>query len=145
MFINDSTGDEVSKLAHRLDNMAEQLQSLLRRRQEMAVSEERNRLARDLHDSAKQQALAASFELGTALTLFDQDRQGAKKHLVEADNLVDLRQELTNLVHELRPQSMEGQEFSEILKDYALDWSHAANRVGYKDKHRRRRTIVVGK
>lgn len=124
-FINDSTGDEVSKLAHRLDNMAEQLQSLLRRRQEMAVSEERNRLARDLHDSAKQQALAASFELGTALTLFDQDRQGAKKHLVEADNLVDsVRQELTNLVHELRPQSMEGQEFSEILKDYALDWSH---------------------
>ncbi len=127
-FIEDTTGDEIAHFANRLDNMAKQLQSLLRRRQEMAVSEERNRLARDLHDSAKQQALAASFELGTTLTLFDGNPQGAKKHLVEADNLVDLvRKELTNLVHELRPQAMDGQEFSEILKDYAFDWSHRSS------------------
>ena len=48
----------------------------------MAVSEERNRLARDLHDSAKQQALAASFQLGTVITLFDRDPQSAKDHLM---------------------------------------------------------------
>ena len=127
-FIEDTTGDEIAHFANRLDNMAKQLQSLLRRRQEMAVSEERNRLARDLHDSAKQQALAASFELGTSLTLFNGDPLGAKKHLAAADNLVDLvRKELTDLVHELRPQSMDGQEFSEILKDYVLDWSHRSN------------------
>jgi signal transduction histidine kinase len=123
-YIEDATGDEISQIAHRLNNMAEQLQSLLRRRQDMAVSEERNRLARDLHDSAKQQALAASFELGTALTLFDRDPAGARKHLVEADTLVDaVRKELTNLVHELRPQSIEGEDFSEILKDQATEWS----------------------
>jgi NarL family two-component system sensor histidine kinase LiaS len=105
--------------------MARQLQSLLTRRQDMAVSEERNRLARDLHDSAKQQALAASLELGTALTLYDRDPGGAKKHLLEADALVDsVRKELTNLVDELRPQSMDGQDFSEILKEQALEWSH---------------------
>jgi HAMP domain-containing protein len=66
-FIEDSAGDEISQLAHRLIRMAEQWQNLLRRRQAMAISEERNRLARDLHDSAKQQALAASFQLGTAI------------------------------------------------------------------------------
>ena len=66
VFIDDPTGDEISQLAHHLNNMAEQLQDLLKRRQAMAISEERNRLARDLHDSAKQQALAASFQLGTA-------------------------------------------------------------------------------
>ncbi len=124
-FIDDTTGDEISQFSQRLNNMAKQLQDLLRRRQEMAVSEERNRLARDLHDSAKQQALAASFQLGTALTLYDRDPQIAKKHLVEADALVDsVRNELTNLVHELRPQSMDGQDFSETLKEYAVDWSH---------------------
>lgn len=124
-FINDSTGDEISKFGQRLDEMAKQLQSLLRKRQEMAISEERNRLARDLHDSAKQQALAASFELGTALALFEPDPQNAKKHLIEADSLVDsVRQELTNLVQELLPLSMEGQGLSEILRDYAIDWSH---------------------
>jgi NarL family two-component system sensor histidine kinase LiaS len=125
MFIEDPIGDEISQLAQRLNNMAKQLQSLLHRRQEMAVSEERNRLARDLHDSAKQMALAASFQLGTALTLYDRDPQVAKKHLVEADALVDsVRNELTNLVHELRPKPVDGQDFSETLKEYMVDWSH---------------------
>ena len=124
-FIDDTTGDEISQFAQRLNNMAKQLQDLLRRRQDMAVSEERNRLARDLHDSAKQQALAASFQLGTALTLYDREPQVAKKHLVEADGLLDsVKNELTNLVHELRPQSVDGQDFAETLKEYGADWSH---------------------
>jgi NarL family two-component system sensor histidine kinase LiaS len=124
-FIEDTIGDEISQLAQRLNSMAKQLQSLLHRRQEMAISEERNRLARDLHDSAKQMALAASFQLGTALTLYDRDPQVAKKHLVEADALVDsVRNELTNLVHELRPKPVDGQDFSETLKEYVVDWSH---------------------
>jgi NarL family two-component system sensor histidine kinase LiaS len=124
-YIDDSAGDEISQFAGRLNNMARQLQSLLRRRQDMAVSEERNRLARDLHDSAKQQALAASFELGTALTLYERDPQEAKKHLAEADTLVDsVRRELTDLVDELRPQSMDGDDFSEILEEYGVEWSH---------------------
>jgi signal transduction histidine kinase len=123
-YIDDTTGDEISQFAQRLNNMARELQSLLHRRQDMAVSEERNRLARDLHDSAKQQALAASFELGTALTLFERDPQTAKTHLEEADTLVDaVRKELTNLVDELRPQPIEGQDFAEILREHALDWS----------------------
>jgi NarL family two-component system sensor histidine kinase LiaS len=123
-FINDTTGDEISQLAQRLNNMAKQLQELMRRRQDMAVSEERNRLARDLHDSAKQQALAASFQLGTALALYEREPQTAKKHLEEADALVDsVRNELTNLVHELRPHTIDGQDFSEILKEYTFDWS----------------------
>ena len=124
-YIEDDTGDEITQFGQRLNSMARQLQSLLRRRQEMAISEERNRLARDLHDSAKQGALAASLELGTALTIFDSDPQGAKNHLVEADTLVDgVRKELTNLVHELRPQSLDGLDFSDTLNDYAMDWSH---------------------
>ena len=124
-YIEDTSGDEITQFAHHLNNMAKQLQNLLLRRQEMAISEERNRLARDLHDSAKQQALAASFELGTALTLYDRDSEEAKKHLVEADALVDsVRKELTDLVDELRPQPIVGQEFSEILKEYTVEWSH---------------------
>ena len=124
-YVDDTTGDEISQFAQRLNDMARQLQSLLRRRQDMAISEERNRLARDLHDSAKQQALAASFELGTALTLYERNPQEAKKHLAEADTLVDsVRKELTNLVDELRPQPMDGKDFSEILKGYGMEWSH---------------------
>ena len=124
-FIEDPVGDEISKLAVRLNHMAEQLQQFLKRSQEMAVSEERNRLARDLHDSAKQEALAASFHLGTALTLFERDPKSAKSHLVEADNLVDsVRVELTDLIHELRPTSMNGARFDETLNEYIIEWAH---------------------
>jgi signal transduction histidine kinase len=124
-FIDDPVGDEISQLALRLNNMAEQLQQFLKRSQQMAVSEERNRLARDLHDSAKQEALAASFHLGTALTLFDRDPEGAKNHLFEADTLVDsVRGELTDLIHELRPPSMDGSQFDETINEYIIEWAH---------------------
>jgi signal transduction histidine kinase len=124
-FIEDSAGDEISQLTHRLNRMAEQLQNLLARRQAMAISEERNRLARDLHDSAKQQALAASFQLGTALTLFEREPQAAREHLAEADTLVDeVRKELTDLIHELRPQTMDGQNLADVLREYAVEWAH---------------------
>jgi signal transduction histidine kinase len=124
-FIEDPVGDEISQLAQRLNNVAEQLQNLLKRRQAMAISEERNRLARDLHDSAKQQALAASFQLGTAITLFERDPQAARKHLIEADTLVDsVRKELTDLILELRPPTINGQDLPEILNEYAIEWAH---------------------
>ena len=38
MFFDDTAGDEITLLAQRLNNMAKQLQDLLRRRQDMAVS-----------------------------------------------------------------------------------------------------------
>jgi NarL family two-component system sensor histidine kinase LiaS len=124
-FIEDSAGDEISQLAYRLNRMAEQLHSLLKRQQAMAISEERNRLARDLHDSAKQQALAASFQLGTAITLFEREPQDAREHLTEADALVDeVRKELTDLIHELRPQTMDGQNLADVLREYAVEWAH---------------------
>jgi NarL family two-component system sensor histidine kinase LiaS len=129
-FIEDSVGDEISQLAIRLNQMAEQLQQFLKRSREIAVSEERNRLARDLHDSAKQEALAASFHLGTALALFERDPESAKNHLVEADNLVDsVRGELTDLIHELRPPSTNGKKFDETLNEYIIEWAH---QTGYE-------------
>lgn len=126
-FIEDRAGDEISQLVIRLNRMAEQLQQFIRRNKEIVISEERSRLARDLHDSAKQEAMAASFHLGTALTLFESDPESAKKHLSEADNLVDsVRAELTDLIHELRPSSMNGRQFDETLNEYLIEWAHQA-------------------
>ena len=124
-FVHDPSGDEISQLAQRLNSMALQLKELLQTRQQAAISEERNRLARDLHDSAKQDALAASFQLGTAITLLDCDLPAARKHLLEADNLVDsVRLELTDLIHELRPPAMDRRELVQTLSDYAAEWAH---------------------
>ncbi len=67
-YVDDPSGDEFGQLARRLNGMAGQLQSLLDTRLELATVEERKRLARDLHDSAKQQAFAAAaqFDRSTA-------------------------------------------------------------------------------
>jgi NarL family two-component system sensor histidine kinase LiaS len=124
-FVHDPSGDEISQLAQRLNTMAVQLKELLQTRQQAAISEERNRLARDLHDSAKQDALAASFQLGTAITLLDSDPPAARKHLLEADHLVDsVRRELTDLIHELRPPAMERRELVQAMSDYVVEWAH---------------------
>ena len=61
--VDDSASDELAQLTHRLNNMAQQLDLLLETRREFAVLEERNRLARDLHDSVKQQAFAAAAQI----------------------------------------------------------------------------------
>jgi NarL family two-component system sensor histidine kinase LiaS len=123
--IGDNTGDEISQLAENLDGMATQLLESIEERQELAVMEERNRLARELHDSTKQQALAASFQLAAAMNLYDSDPQAAKSHLQEAESLVDsVRVELTDLIHELRPASLEGRDLSEALETYAIEWAH---------------------
>src|SRR5258708_32236345 len=56
--VHDTSRDELGQLAQDLNSMAEQVRTLLITRQELAVVEERTRLARDLHDSVKQQASA---------------------------------------------------------------------------------------
>ena len=124
VFVDDSTGDELGLLAHDLNQMAQQLESLLDKRQAMSVVEERNRLARDLHDSAKQQAFAASAQLGAAQALWQQNPEAAHIHLVEAATLVDeVRQELTHLIQELRPVALQGAGLATALRDYTCDWA----------------------
>jgi signal transduction histidine kinase len=126
-FVRDRSGDEISQLAGRLNTMAVQLKDLLEKRQQLAITEERNRLARDLHDSAKQQALAASFQLGTALTLLETDPQAAKKHLLEAEELVDsVRVELSDLIRELRPPT-EQRDLTELITECVREWTHQNN------------------
>ena len=127
-FVDDPSSDELGRLAQRMNRMAAQLQELLKERQEVAILEERNRLARDLHDSVKQQAFAASAQLGAAGALLDRDLPEARVHLVEAERLVDeVRQELTDLIHQLRPVALEEGGLPAALQDYALAWANQSN------------------
>jgi signal transduction histidine kinase len=122
--VHDDAGDELASLAGDLDNMARQLTQLLDRRQQMWVVEERNRLARDLHDSAKQQAFAASAQLGAARALLPLDGDQALAHLQEAERLVNqVRQELSVLIHELRPPALRESGLASGLTEYARDWA----------------------
>ncbi|MCG3210526.1 MAG: hypothetical protein FOGNACKC_04157 [Anaerolineae bacterium] len=120
----DQSGDELGQLARHLNHMAIQLQNLLQTRQELATLEERNRLARDLHDSVKQQVFATAMQIGAAKVLIEQQPDAAKGRILEAEQLIkQSQQELTSLINELRPAALEGKGLAKALQDYAADWS----------------------
>lgn len=122
-FVKDSSGDELGELAQRLNQMAMQLQQLLRERQDLATLEERNRLARDLHDSVKQQMFAVSIWVNTAKSMIGQDEQALRSHLTEAESLInETKQELSALIRELRPVALESKPFAHALEEYARTW-----------------------
>jgi signal transduction histidine kinase len=124
VFIQDHSKDELGQLANRLNLMAEQLQNLLQARLELASMEERNRLARDLHDSVKQQVFATVMQVGAARALMARDPQAAVEHLNQAENLARQAQsELNNLIRELRPVNMQGQGLVPAVQDYVHNWS----------------------
>lgn len=123
-FIHDHSNDELGQLAQHLNRMAEQLQNLMQTKEELATLEERNRLARELHDSVKQQVFATTMQVGAAQASLDLDPQAAKEHLAEADQLSrQAQKELTSLIHELRPVSLGDQPLPAALKAYTVDWA----------------------
>jgi signal transduction histidine kinase len=122
--VHDASPDEIGQLTRRMSQMAGQIQDLLQVRQELATSEERNRLARDLHDSVKQQVFATTMTLGTAKTLREQDPEAAWEMVAEAEDLSwEAQQELTGLIHELRPVELEGKGLAAALQEYGARWS----------------------
>ncbi|HSG45967.1 MAG TPA: histidine kinase [Anaerolineales bacterium] len=122
--VEDTSGDEIGQLAYNLNQMAQELESLLDTRQELVQIEERNRMARDLHDSVKQQAFAASAQISTARKLLAQNSDKATENIEQAERLTNaLRKELTNMIQDLRSPALEGKGLAAALQDYSQDWS----------------------
>jgi NarL family two-component system sensor histidine kinase LiaS len=124
-----SRRDEFGQLEEQFNRMAQQLVESTTQRQALAGQNarmaERDRIARDLHDSIKQQVFAVSMQLGAALSLLDQQRDVARQHLEQAESLAyEVQQELTMLIQELRPLALQDKELSVALEDFVKAWSH---------------------
>jgi two-component system, NarL family, sensor histidine kinase LiaS len=119
----DNTGDEISDLAHGLNTMSQELQSMMETKQELAAFEERNRLARDLHDSVKQQVFAITMTLGAAKAQWEENPDQARRELESANQLSRQAQsELSTLIHTLRPVELKNQGLVEALREHINDW-----------------------
>lgn len=128
VMVQDHSRDELGQLVSDLNSMAEQLKSLLSAHQALAVVEERNRLARELHDSVKQHMFTSALLVQAARKLLPRDPEGAQQHLVEAEELSEqVQQELSAAIQALRPPVLEELGLAMVLQDYARDWSQ---RVG---------------
>ncbi len=120
----DASRDELGQLARDLNRMAAQLQALLTTRQELAVVEERNRLARDLHDTVKQHVFANALLVRAARKQVDRDPAIAKQHLQDAEGLAEQTQhELITLIRALRPAALADKGLLTVLAVYAREWT----------------------
>ena len=120
----DRSGDELGQLARDLNRMAEQIQTLLATRQELAVVEERNRLARDLHDTVKQHVFANALLVRAARKQMERDPDLAQRHLQDAEELAgQTQQELIALIRALRPAAIADKGLVAVLREYVDDWS----------------------
>ncbi len=123
----DRSKDELGQLSRELNSMAAELENLLQARGELATLEARNRFARDLHDSVKQQVFATSLQIAAARALIEKDTHSAESHLSQADELVrQAQKELNGLIQEMRPAALEGKGLATALREYVVRWSEGA-------------------
>ncbi len=123
-----SRHDEIGQLEEHFNQMAQQLAESMAQRQALAEQNarlaERARLSRDLHDSVKQHLFAVSMQVGAALAQVERGGEAPRSHLLEADTLISqAQQDLTALIHELRPSVLQQKGLPTALREQALNWS----------------------
>ncbi len=127
-----TAADEIGQLEAHFNQMAEQLAEHQAREKVLAEQnarlEERSRLSRDLHDSVKQQVFALAVQVELARSLLDQDGAAVREHLSFADELsYQVQQELTALIHALRPADLQAKGLMAALRDYVTTWSRQSS------------------
>lgn len=120
----DKSKDELGELAQDLSTMAEEFQLMLKTEQELSVVEERNRIARELHDTVKQQVFATMMQVRAAKNWISTDGEKAKEHLDQAEAFIKSSQkDLVLMINELKPISIfEDTNFSGAVQEYLLQW-----------------------
>lgn len=130
-------GDEIDQVGEQFNIMAIQLQQRIRELKELADKnallaeessalsslEERNRIARELHDSIKQQLFAFTLSVSTAAKLMDKDAAKAKTLIIESNELAkDIQIELDEIIVQLRPSSLKNKGLPDALKEFCRKW-----------------------
>jgi NarL family two-component system sensor histidine kinase LiaS len=111
------------ELERQVAERTREIERLFEQMKELAIIEERNRLARELHDSAKQKAFAALAQIGAASGLLQRNTAAAQNHIKEAENLVhDVIQELTFLIQEMYPLALKEKGLPTSLREYLFEW-----------------------
>ena len=111
--------DELGELAHRMEGMAARLAELLDERRDVAAMEERDRIARELHDSVKQHLFALTMRLEAA-------RVDPKAHLEHAIRLATRAQgEIAAMIEAVDPPDLAEKPLDEAVRSYAEEWSRS--------------------
>jgi signal transduction histidine kinase len=113
----------VEALYRELEAAHQQLQQLHAQGQELAVTQERNRLAREIHDSLAHYLTVINLQLEAAEKLGRQQAERAIEHVQRARRLtVDCLQDVRRSVAALRAPTVEGLALPELLRKLAEEF-----------------------
>src|ERR1043166_3719641 len=94
--------------------------------EELATTKERNRLAREIHDSVGHYLTVVNVQIGAARTMLDQDRSRALEHLSKAQSLTqEGLAEVRHSVAALRASPTESRPLPEALTALVDQWRAA--------------------
>jgi signal transduction histidine kinase len=89
------------------------------RSRELSIVEERNRLARELHDNVTQRLFGVALAAESAGTLLERDREAAAVEIARVGELArGAMEELRAVVFELRPGSLEAEGLATVLRKH---------------------------
>ena len=95
--------DVLIRHSQHLNDMAQDLELFLSLKQKMALSDERNRVARELHDTVKQKLFALGLQLATAKSK-PAAMEAASEHILEAETITrEAQHDLMEIITQLRP------------------------------------------
>ena len=119
--IDDRSSDELGRLSDLLDRMALDLKTLIHSRAQLATLSERQRLARDLHDTVKQKAFAMNLQLATLRRQLGEHMVGER--ILQVERLSQqIQHDLGQILDELRAPDAH-MPFAERLRLRAQDWA----------------------
>lgn len=101
--------------------------------EELATTKERNRLAREIHDSLGHYLTVVNVQIGAAQAILEQDRPRALDHLSKAQALTqEGLAEVRHSVAALRASPTEGRPLPEALAKLAEQWNAAGLKTELK-------------
>ncbi|MBW5449431.1 HAMP domain-containing protein [Cohnella sp. CFH 77786] len=118
-------GEQLARLARRWEEQVSTLQRLSNNNTELeakakmsAVVEERQRLARELHDAVSQQLFAISMTATAVGRTLDQDFEKARRQIELIEEMASVAQsEMRALLLHLRPIHLEGKRLSQAIPE----------------------------
>lgn len=114
--------DVLTRHSQHLNDMAQDLEMYFNLKQNLAVSDERNRVARELHDTVKQKLFALGLQLATAKSK-PPVMEAASEHILEAETITrEAQHDLMEIITQLRPAGASDTSFFERIGMIADDF-----------------------
>jgi len=116
--------DRIDAQVTSLQKLAEENEKLIQQAKVVAVTEERQRLAQELHDAVSQQLFAITLTSATAARVIDSDLEKAKQLLQNIEHSANKAQgEMRALLLQLRPPMLQNQRLVDVIRSLTNELS----------------------